>query len=93
MKGIHFRLRKNLTISNLLKFLYRYKVYRVTATNTGTFEALLNLYDQEEFDFWSPPSMVAPTDILVPPQQIPSLHAFLGLVGAKYEIIKENVQL
>lgn len=71
----------------------RYKVFRVNATNTATFEALKNVYHQEEFDFWSPPSMVSPTDILVPPQQISSIGAFFSLVGAKYEIINENVQL
>ncbi len=77
----------------MVSCLNRYKVYRVNATNTATFEALKNVYHQEEYDFWSPPSMVAPTDILVPPQQIPSINAFLGLIGAKYEIIKQNVQL
>jgi hypothetical protein len=51
------------------------------------------VYHQEEFDFWSPPSMVSPTDILVPQQQISSIDSFLGLIGADYEILKQNVQL
>ncbi|OXA61529.1 Carboxypeptidase A2 [Folsomia candida] len=80
------------TFRNGIRSYEGYKVFRVNATNTATFEALKNVYHQEEFDFWSPPSMVSPTDILVPPQQISSIGAFFSLVGAKYEIINENVQ-
>jgi len=69
-----------------------YEVVRINVTNSAMFEALKNVYYQEEYDFWSPPSMTTPTDILVPPQQQSSMKAFLGLIGAEYEIIKENLQ-
>lgn len=69
-----------------------YKVFRVNAKDAAVYEALKNVYDQEEFDFWSPPSMTHPTDILTPPQQLKQLEAFLALIEAPYEILTENVQ-
>jgi len=64
----------------------------VNGNDSSTFEALKNIYHREEFDFWSPPSMVSPTDILVPPQQLTSIKSFFGLIGAPYEVLKENLQ-
>jgi hypothetical protein len=67
-------------------------VFRVNIKDSGTFEALKNVYDQEEYDFWSPPSLSNPTDILVPPQQVDSLKSFLGLLESPFEVMKENLQ-
>ncbi|CAL8101899.1 unnamed protein product [Orchesella dallaii] len=68
-----------------------YKVLRINATQNRAFNALKNLFIQDEMDFWSPPSRVAPTDILVSPIRVRPFRTFLDTIGAPYEILIDNV--
>ncbi|ODN02271.1 Carboxypeptidase A2 [Orchesella cincta] len=68
-----------------------YKVLRVNATQNRAFNAMKNLFIQDELDFWSPPSRVAPTDVLISPIRVRPFRTFLETIGAPYEILIENL--
>ena len=46
----------------------------------------------DNFDFWSRPSMVAPTDIMVCPEQVANTKLLLTVMGLPYEIMIDNVK-
>jgi hypothetical protein len=69
-----------------------YQVLRLNISTPSAFESIKSVFLSEEYDFWNPPSMAAPTDIMVPPQLAESLKTFLGIVGLPFEVIYSNLQ-
>ncbi|CAG7717983.1 unnamed protein product [Allacma fusca] len=69
-----------------------YQVLRVNISSNPVMEAIQSIFIQDEFDFWSVPSLNAPTDILVSPQQLRNFERTLDLMGVAYEVFIENVE-
>ena len=70
----------------------RYEVLRVNITTEAAYETIKNVYLGENFDFWSPPSLSAPTDIFVSPDEKESLRYLLHAINAKYSVMDTNIQ-
>jgi len=68
-----------------------YQVLRVNITSNPVLDALKSIFLNDEYDFWSPPSMSAPTDILVAPKQLDTLKSILGYLGVPYDIMIEEL--
>jgi len=68
-----------------------YQVLRVNATSLTAYGAMSNIFINDNFDFWSPPSRINPTDIMVCPEQVDNLKFLLGLLRMPYEVMMTNV--
>lgn len=68
-----------------------YQVLRVNISSSPTFEAIRNIFYQDEFDFFSVPSMGTPTDMLVSPKQLEHFKSIMGILGLPYEVLLEEV--
>lgn len=50
-----------------------------------------NLFVRDEIDFWSPPSKITTTDVLLSPTRISAFRTFLDTLGAPYEVLIDNL--
>lgn len=50
-------------------------------------EAIKDIFLQGEYDFWSAPSTIAPTDVLVSPSQQEGFKSILNLLGLPYQVM------
>lgn len=69
-----------------------YQVLRVNISTTPTYEAIKDIFFEDDFDFWSMPSMQNPTDILVSPKQVKKLTNLLGLIGIRFDVMIPDLE-
>src|SRR5687768_7295028 len=70
-----------------------YKVYSMQLKNEDQAKAVVELeHNTDAYDFWSEPSLVRETDVMVPPHKFADFEDFLARFGIEFQIKVENVQ-
>lgn len=70
-----------------------YKLYSIQLQNEDQAKAVLELQNNTDaYDFWSDPSLVRDTDVMVPPHKFGDFEDFLTRFGIPHNIKVENVQ-
>ena len=62
------------------------------ASNKTQYDALIELQKRPRLDFWSDPSFMRPTDIMVGPKEVKNVEEFLKTNGLDYQIAIPDVQ-
>jgi len=70
----------------------RYSVHRCLANNRDQLEFLASLEEEEELEFWTPPSLHRPVDIMTVPGVEHSLLELVGSQGIKCETYIQDVE-
>ncbi|CAG7729391.1 unnamed protein product [Allacma fusca] len=69
-----------------------YQVLRINTSSDRAFDLIQNIYHADGYDFWSPPSRINPTDILVPPGKLGTITSLLRIINVPYQAVVKNLQ-
>lgn len=70
-----------------------YKLYAMQLSTEEQAKAVDELSQNvHSYDFWSDPSLVRDTDVMIPPHKIPEFEDFLTTFNITFHIKEQNIQ-